>query len=90
MIKDVLRLKRHGRLSHEAIARSLLVLKGVVAKYVALGRRYGLEPLGGRRAAGPGRTAAAMSGVSAEQRRVAQPAFSRRPAWWLSHSSAIP
>ena len=36
MIKDVLRLKLHGRLSHEAIARSLSVSKGVVAKYAAL------------------------------------------------------
>lgn len=33
MIKDVLRLKLHGGLSHEAIARSLSVSKGVVAKY---------------------------------------------------------
>ncbi len=36
MIKDVLRLKLHGGLSHEAIARSLSISKGVVAKYVSL------------------------------------------------------
>lgn len=31
-----LRLKPHGGLSHEAIARSLSVCKGTVAQYVAL------------------------------------------------------
>ena len=52
MIEDVLRLKLHGRLSHEAIARSVSVCKGVVAKYAALASAAGLsrwetvEPLG--------------------------------------------
>ena len=32
MIKDVLRLKLHGQLSHEVIARSLSIFKGVVAQ----------------------------------------------------------
>ena len=42
MIKDVLRLKLHGGLSHEAIARSLSISKGVVAKYVSLAAAGGL------------------------------------------------
>ena len=42
MIKDVLRLKLHGGLSHEAIARSLSISKGVVAKYVSLAAADGL------------------------------------------------
>ncbi len=32
MIKDILRLKLYGRMPHEAIARSLSISKGVVAK----------------------------------------------------------
>jgi DNA-binding transcriptional regulator LsrR (DeoR family) len=36
MIKDILRLKYQGRLSHERIARSLAISKGVVAKYLGL------------------------------------------------------
>ena len=36
MIKDILRLKYQGGLSHSAIARSLVVSKGVVAKYLGL------------------------------------------------------
>ncbi len=32
MIKDILRLKYQGGLSHERIARSLAISKGVVAK----------------------------------------------------------
>lgn len=42
MIKDVLRLKLHGQLSHQAIARSLSISKGVVAKYTALANAAGL------------------------------------------------
>jgi transposase len=42
MIKDVLRLKLHGGLSHEAIARSLSISKGAVAKYVSLAAAGGL------------------------------------------------
>ena len=43
MIKDVLRLKLHGGLSHEAIGRSLSISKGVVAKYVSLAAAGGLD-----------------------------------------------
>ena len=35
MIKDILRLKYQGGLSHERIACSLSISKGVVAKYLA-------------------------------------------------------
>jgi len=35
MIKDILPLKYSGGLSHEAIARSLGLSKGVVAKYLS-------------------------------------------------------
>jgi hypothetical protein len=42
MIKDVLRLKLHGRMSHEALARSLCISKGVVANYTALANAAGL------------------------------------------------
>lgn len=43
MIKDVLRLKLHGGLSHEAIARSLSISKGAVAKYVSLAAAAALD-----------------------------------------------
>jgi len=43
MIKDILRLKYSGGLSHEAIARSLSISKGVVAKYLGLAGAAGLE-----------------------------------------------
>lgn len=43
MIKDILRLKWHGNLSHEQIAKALKVSKGVVAKYVALAGAAGLD-----------------------------------------------
>ena len=36
MIKDILRLKYPGGLSHERIARSLNISKGVVTKYLGL------------------------------------------------------
>ena len=36
MIKDILRLKYQGGLSHERIASSLSISKGVVAKYLSL------------------------------------------------------
>ena len=42
LIKDVLRLKLHGRLSREAIARSLSISKGVLAKYATLAAASGL------------------------------------------------
>jgi transposase len=43
MIKDVIRLKWHGQLSHEQIAATLKISKGVVAKYVALASAAGLD-----------------------------------------------
>ena len=43
MIKDILRLKYQGALSHEAIARSLSISKGVVAKYLGLAAAAGLD-----------------------------------------------
>jgi len=36
MIKDIIRLKREGMLSHEQIAAALAVSKGVVSKYAGL------------------------------------------------------
>jgi transposase len=43
MIKDILRLKYQGALSHEAIARNLGISKGVVAKYLSLAGVAGLD-----------------------------------------------
>ncbi len=43
MIKDVIRLKSEAGLSHEAIARTLKVFKGVVAKYLGLAAAAGLD-----------------------------------------------
>jgi hypothetical protein len=43
MIKDILRLKMDVRLSHEQIARSLAISKGVVGKYVGLAKKAGLD-----------------------------------------------
>ena len=42
-IKDVLRLKLDGKLSHEQIASALKISKGVVAKYVGLAAVAGLD-----------------------------------------------
>lgn len=43
MIKDILRLKYQGGLSHERIALSLGVSKGAVAKYLSLAGGAGLD-----------------------------------------------
>ncbi|MEO8748115.1 MAG: hypothetical protein ABI379_10755 [Rhodanobacter sp.] len=43
MIKDIFRLKYQGGLSHERIARSLSISKGVVAKYLGLAGAAGLD-----------------------------------------------
>jgi transposase len=43
MIKDILRLKNQDKLSHERIAATLGVSKGVVAKYIALGAAASLQ-----------------------------------------------
>jgi len=42
-IKDVLRLKLDGKLSHEKIAAALKISKGVVTKYVGLANAAGLD-----------------------------------------------
>jgi PAS domain S-box-containing protein len=42
-IKDILRLKMEMRLSHEQIAQSLGLSKGVVGKYVGLAKNVGLD-----------------------------------------------
>ena len=43
MIKDVIRLKWHARLSHAQIATALKISKGVVAKYVGLATAASLD-----------------------------------------------
>jgi transposase len=43
MIKDILRLKYQGGLSHERIAQSLSISKGAVAKYLSLAGAAGLD-----------------------------------------------
>lgn len=43
MIKDIIRLKWEGQLSHEQIAAALAVSKGVVTKYVGLAAAAGLD-----------------------------------------------
>jgi transposase len=43
MIKDILRLKYQGGLSHERIARSLSISKGAVAKYLSLAGAASLD-----------------------------------------------
>lgn len=43
MIKDILRLKWHAQLSHERVAATLKISKGVVAKYMSLASAAGLD-----------------------------------------------
>jgi hypothetical protein len=43
MIKDLLRLKWHAKLSHEQVAATLKISKGVVAKYLRLATAAGLD-----------------------------------------------
>ena len=43
MIKDILRLKYQGELSHERIAQTLSISKGVVAKYLSLAGAAGIK-----------------------------------------------
>jgi transposase len=43
MIKDILRLKYQGGLSHDRIAQSLSISKGAVAKYLSLAGAAGLD-----------------------------------------------
>lgn len=77
MIKDVLRLKLHGRLSHEAIARSLSISKGVVAKYVALANAAGLNDWEAAAPLGEAELERCLFGMSAVERRVVEPDFGR-------------
>src|SRR5690606_3511842 len=77
MIKDVLRLKLHGRLSHEAVARSLSISKGVVAKYVSLATARGLENWETIAALGEAELERRLFGAGPEQRRVVEPDFGR-------------
>ena len=77
MIKDVLRLKLHGRLSHEAVARSLSISKGVVAKYVSLANASGLDNWEAIAGLGEAELERRLFGAGPEQRRVVEPDFSR-------------
>ena len=77
MIKDVLRLKLHGGLSHEAIARSLSISKGVVAKYTALASAAGLGRWDAVEPLGLAELERRLFGSSLEQRRIVQPDFAR-------------
>ena len=43
MIKDILRLKYQGNLSHERIAQNLAISKGAVSKYLSLAGAAGLD-----------------------------------------------
>jgi len=76
MIKDVLRLKLHGGLSHEAIGRSLSISKGVVAKYVSLAAAGGLDwaTIAGLSEAELERR---LLGRSADETRVIEPDYGR-------------
>ena len=77
MIKDVLRLKLHGGLAHEAVARSLSISKGVVAKYVALAAASGLQRWEDVAPLAEAELERRLFGGSARQRRVVPPDFAR-------------
>jgi transposase len=77
MIKDVLRLKLHGRLSHEAVARSLSISKGVVAKYVSLATASGLQNWESVASLVEAELERRLFGAGPEQRRVVEPDFGR-------------
>jgi transposase len=77
MIKDVLRLKLHGQLSHEAIARSLSISKGVVAKYAALANAAGLLTWQDVAPLGQLELERCLFGHSAAERRVVEADFAR-------------
>lgn len=63
-IKDVLRLKLDAKLSHEQIAASLRISKGVVAKYAGLAAAAGLD----------WQAVATLDEAALEQRLLARPA----------------
>lgn len=77
MIEDVLRLKLHGRLPHEAVARSLSICKGVVAKYVSLAIASSLDNRESIAALGEAELERRLFGAGADQRRVVEPDFGR-------------
>lgn len=76
MIKDVLRLKLHGGLSHEAISRSLSISKGAVAKYVSLAAavRLDWDEVAGL---GEAELERRLLGRGAELSKVVEPDFGR-------------
>ena len=76
MIKDILRLKLHGGLSHEAIGRSLSISKGVVAKHVSLAAAGGLDWATVAQL-GEAELERRLLGRSAEDSRVVEPDFGR-------------
>lgn len=75
MIKDVLRLKLDGRLSHEAVARSLSISKGAVSKYVMLASQHGLLQWEQVAALSQGELERRLFGRSQDERGVVQPEF---------------
>ena len=77
MIKDILRLKLHGRMPHEAIARSLSISKGVVAKYTALAQAAGLDQWEAVAELGQAELERRLFGTSAQERRIVEPDFGR-------------
>ncbi|MGE0315949.1 MAG: hypothetical protein AB7P21_30405 [Lautropia sp.] len=77
MIKDVLRLKLHGRLWHEAVARSLSISKAVVPKYVSLATASGLQSWELAASLGEAELERRLFGASPEHRRVVEPDFGR-------------
>jgi transposase len=77
MIKDILRLKLHGRMPHEAIARSLSISKGVVAKYTALAQAAGLDQWEAVAELGQADLERRLFGTSAQERRIVEPDFGR-------------
>jgi hypothetical protein len=74
MIKDVLRLKLHGGLSHEGIERGPSISKGVVAKYTSVAAAGGLD---WQTVAGLGEAELRLLGRSAKGARVVERDFGR-------------
>ena len=77
MIKDVLRLKLHGRLSQGGVARSLSISKGGGAKSVSLATASGLENWESIAALSEADLERRLFGAGPEQRRVVEPDFGR-------------
>lgn len=77
MIKDVLRLKLHGGLSHQAVATSLSISKGVVAKYASLAAASGLTDWAAVAGLGEAELERRLFGASADERAVVVPDYAR-------------